>query len=437
MKRKLLLGLLPSLLILSSCARVSNEQVAEPKENIPEPAFVEDTEAHDEIFGKVGFGGQSLSVRKLVDVESSAPAIGIQTKEDGANISIRFVAAVNFGENLGTATAKWTRALFGTDGHPISAKYQRAEKPCAKAYDELADTEEDGGSLTIEEFNARTPGTYTHFVVYTLLNIPKSTYKDDFLVAYLTVDLDGEGAGLPTVSKVVATTVDQNTQLSFNTTDTSYFGVKKTASGYESFARAENKKDGNHAQFDNITINSGESFVLVNNWVDEDISKDFFEVHGYDSILGNRGFTRLVENSKFAKSTKSAPYYIYLSSTTNNMIYINEAISKTLTLNPGVWNTANATFQLYVGDSDGHGTAEWYPMSSSGGNFVVSVSNIPNGSVIIFCRMNPTQNSGDGLDWVDKNGYRVWNKTNDLNIEGGNTYSISAWGDGGTSPGSW
>lgn len=421
MKKKLILAIVPALLSLASCSNVKKE-IVQNNANL----FVEDTLAHEEIFGDVE-QPVLATVRKLAPIDSSVPAIAIQTKTDGvgdsAKISIRFVAAVRITGTLSDATAVWTRTMYGADGHAFK---QRANKACAKAYTSINDN---GASLDIGAFNTANGGTnYTHFVVYSMLNIPTAGVNDAsnyYLNAYLTLN-DG-GA---TTSKVVATKVDQSTKLSFNVSDTSYFGVKKTATGYVTFDRAETPKSGNHASFDNIVVNSGESFVIVNNWVDnEHPENDFFEVHGYSSIEGNRGFTQVGE-SQFAQSTSDSPYYFYLSSTSNNKIYINKSISKTLTLNPGVWSADNPNYELYVGDNDGHGTTHWYDLSGSGSAYSVSVSNIPDAAVLIFCRMNP---SGTAHDWSGK-----WNQTNDLSIAdtGNNTYTISGWG-GEKSPGSW
>ena len=96
MKRKSLLVLLPALMALASC---NNAPKVEPKPELGD--IVEDTLAHDEVFGESKISG-NLGVRKAYDAdvdvpeesETSSPTIGIQTKTVGDKISIRFVAAI-------------------------------------------------------------------------------------------------------------------------------------------------------------------------------------------------------------------------------------------------------------------------------------------------------------------------------------------------------
>ena len=375
MKRKALLTIIPALMLLSSCAG------AAPK--AAEKLFLEDNLAHEEIFEQ----SKTASIRKLAPIDTSAPAIAIQKANESAGfISIRFVAAVKITGELTDATAVWTRTMYQSDGHVKEGK-ERAQKPSTKAYTSI----NDGGSeLTIAAFNSSVGAgaDYTHFVVYTMRNIPISGVNDAsdyYLNAYLTLNDGGS-----TTSKVLATRVDQSTQLSFNVSDRSYFAVKKTASGFVSVNVSATETGGNHAIFDNIQINSGEGFVIVNNWVnDSDATDDFFEIHGYDKINGEKYTFEKDGDSQFAKASSAAKYYLFLSSNleTNNKIYISESVSKTLTLKPNSnWQSDGARFALYVSDVNGRKTNGWFNLTGSGSSYSISLTNIQDDAILIFCR---------------------------------------------------
>ena len=438
MKKVFLLALLPAVLALSSC-----QAVQKTKTNVSLDSIVEDTEAHEEIFRKVDFEKTDLGVRKLSTIEESAPAIGIQSKIDTVEavdyISIRFVAAVDFGSSLEPATAKWYRTMFGTDGHVLGGRIE-TEKACSKAYTSLYDESEDDDELTIAEYNSRHSTTYTHFVVYTMTGIPKVANASCYLTAYLSVDLDGEGPGEAVTSKVVATTVDQKTQFSFNKNDTGCFGVKLTGGGCETFNKAGSTKEGFWATFANVNMDGGDAFLLANRGIDlGNRNNDFFAVYGYERLRAYDGayeghsngfynFTQLGTSQFSVCPEDMQKYYFYVENDTNR-IMPKYSVTKTVTLNPGVWAADNPNYELYVSDYDGFGTNHWYDLSGSGSAYSISLSNIPDCAVLIFCRMNP---SGTAHSWDGK-----WDQTVDLSILGGSNYSISGWGTGNIATGSW
>ena len=447
MKKKIILALIPALMALSSCNAITKQGITPKQDNtVKEIEFLEDTEAHDEIFGKAGFGGKNSGIRKISNIEYDPPAIGIQSMVDDKGdldssndtISVRFVAAVDFGSTVEAATAKWHRTMFGTDGHVLDGRVE-TEKPCSKAYTSLADPEEDGGVYSIVDLNGSIYH-YTHFVVYTMTGIPLETYANCYLTAYLTVDADGDGAGEAVTSKVVATTVDQKTQFSFNKDNTGCFGVKITGLDYETFSKANSTKEGYWATFENVTLDGGDWFLFANRAIDlGNRSNDFFAVYGFDKLREGdhayeghpNGFYEFTQagNSQFSVCPYDMQkYYFYVQNDTNK-IFPKYSISKTVTLNPGVWAADNPNYELYVSDYNGFGVEKWYSLSGSGSAYSVSLSNIPDGAILIFCRMNP---SGTAHDWAGK-----WDQTINLSILDGDTYSISGWGTGGTATGSW
>ncbi len=221
MKNKLFLLILPALLALTSCQNAPiNKQSRQVLDDI-----IEDTLAHDEVFGESSVS-LVLEPKKTVElnpISTSAPMIGIQTKTDNNStpddasddkISIRYVAAISDGGNLENVTATWTRAIYNADGTVYKAS---AEKQSLNAYTGLASADDLDDVLTIAEFNSTNSTTsYTHFVVYTVLNIPLATYSDAMIFAYINVDYTDDGIDDGTKSKTVATSVDQQVQFAIS-----------------------------------------------------------------------------------------------------------------------------------------------------------------------------------------------------------------------------
>ena len=443
MKKRLFLALIPALMALSSCNAISKQGITPRQDNtVKETEFLEDTEAHDEIFGKAGFGGINSGIRKISNIEYDPPAIGIQSMiddkgdADSSNdtISVRFVAAVDFGSTVEAATAKWHRTMFGTDGHVLDGRVE-TEKPCSKAYTSLADPEEDGGVYTIDNLNGSTYH-YTHFVVYTMTGIPLETYANCYLTAYLTVDADGEGAGEAVTSKVVATTVDQKTQLSFNKNDTGCFGVKITGLGYETFSKANSTKEGYWATFANVTLDGGDWFLFANRAIDlGDRNNDFFAVYGFDKLREGdhayeghpNGFYEFTQagDSQFSVCPRDMQkYYFYVQNDTNK-IFPKYSITKTVELVLGAnWKEALARYAVYISDT-GFGSEGWYPMTTVTSNerYSYTLTNVPDCATFIFVRLNP---DNDELNW---NSGVKWNQSGDCDplSTGNNVYTTSGW----------
>ena len=306
--------------------------------DVPEGAFVEDTKVHDEIFSSLG----ELKVRKTFNpIENNAPAIGVQRNIDNKGtvdtsddtVSIRFVAAVSITGELESATAVWTRAMFDTSG---TAFKSTANWPSTTAYNALATN---GDPYTITDYNNACGGSYTHFVAYTMRNIPLNDYASYYFTAYLTLN-DGSGE---TVSKVVATTIDQTTQFSFNAADTGYFAVKHTNSGFEKVASSGFDNNGHyHADFEGMTFGATDSFLIVNRGVNQ------FQVFGYDAAHAvdplDTEFTQ-VGSSQFLDCSYERSYFIHLDE--YNRISVEEAFPKTLYFKPNAnWSDGASKYIL-------------------------------------------------------------------------------------------
>ena len=391
MKKKLLLGLLPALLVLSSCQAAPKVSPKASLDNI-----IEDTEAHDEIFGESKLVGD-LRVRKTYDGEVEVPeegepsalSLGIQTKindkgtvdESDDEISIRFVGAIKVEdensdslvneEDLALTSAAWVRTIFKDDGTVSKAS---AIKECSKAYTSLAapnDIENDGvddNILTIEEFNAgKTGRAYTHFVVFTLLDIPLATYGNYYVVVDLATN---EGEANPNYSMELATTIDQITQFTFvpyinaHPLNNHYFAVKQTATGFETIDAEETPGSGNLAKFETLALNSGENFVVVHRVVHElGSSDDIFEVIGYDFLVRNNPDFGRVGDSDLLSVTHNGTYNIFFKSASEKI----EIEKKIYFQGPDWWEGDSAKAMINLKHDDG-GSGEFKPfeMTSTG-----------------------------------------------------------------------
>ena len=314
MKKKCLLGILPALLVLSSCQ-------AAPRANVlKEETFIEDTLAHDEIFGNQSFG-RKITPYKLgddpVEHPDNDPAIGVQTKIEGEYISFRFVAAVEFtNENIGPTNAVWKRTVSKPDGQ-VHMDTDTIE--CATAYTKLGT---DGDAYTIEEFNAaQEPDTsYTHFVVYTLRGIKLANYSDYYISAYLT--LSGEG-GVNKTTKAIVTTVDTSIyQAAYAPTEGHYY-LEGTINGTPNRVPASRVRNGsNKAEFEYVDFVAGDVFT-INEFYDTKLY-----IHGSSECLFYEGSTKI--NSCFeddetsahrirVKTSMDGSYGLYLNNVENKL----------------------------------------------------------------------------------------------------------------------
>ena len=419
MKKIIVLTILSALMVLPSCG-------ARPIQNkVEEPEILEDTLAHEEIFGET-----KLELKEERDapafMSSEEPIIGIQSQESGSNIHVRFVAAVKIDGDLASATAVWTRTMYYDDTGDNETAHKvfktETEKPAAKAYTTLKNGEDE---LTISAFNTAHSTSFNYFVVYTMLNIPKATYADYVLKAYVTVNDGGELS-----SKVLATTVDQKTQFSYDLDKdkTGYFGVKKSAAGaFSTFNADANALAGNYARFVNVSISKDDSFVLVNS------ASDYFDFYGYDKVHAVDSSDAVFERngtSQFAQAKANGSHYLYLSSGsgTENYIYRTDASkTKTFYLKPNDnWYQKDGSgndprFALYVFNDEVDYKA-WYSMTymvENNGTLMcdVTYSDI-NSLSLIFCRMNGAQSANE---WGNK-----YNQTGNLGSNLGNRYEVPA-----------
>lgn len=432
MKKLVLLALLAGSM-LASCA--AEAKVAVKPAADPLAGFFEDTDAHEEIFGKQTLPFVNLPKSAPIDAVGGSAAIklGVQKATlaggEHAGKAVRFIAAVNF-TNVSTDTAVWTRTIWhdlnsGDDSGKVFKA--EAEKESTKAYLSLNNG---GVEYTISDFNASPAAggnTYTHFVVYTIGGISGDSFDKYVINAYLTINDDDEHA-----SDVLSTTVDLSTSFTFPKAklETSYFGVKKTKSGFACFDREETAGSGNFARFEEISMAEGDSFVLVNS------AADYFGVYGYDKVSlgdGTRHFER-DGSSNFASSKFATKYDLFLSSGYDTTHYIYADLG-TLVIESGKvyfeagawpdgwggsWRGGALTYAYFFKDAVAVGAA--FPgteMATWSDKLNVYVIDIPaTATGVIFSRVNP-ENKG-----------QAWNQTVDITLSSNNYFALDGGKDG-------
>ena len=272
--RKILILAIPAILALSACN-------GGPRKNENNNIFLEDTLAHEEIFGNVELDERSLQPQRLaapdlgvrslddpdpdpVDHPNGEAAIGVQSKVEGGMISYRFVAPIRLAEgDISTTTAIWTRTISTSELVADTAYKPTDTYTCQKVYTALS---AGGGVYTIEQYNTAHSLTgdaaYTHFAVYCVRDIPNtSAYKDYYLCAYLELK---QNAVTTYSTKALATSVDGDKQFTFETGDNggAFFIVGTFSSAEKCIPASRIRYNGNHAEFDHLDFSDGDKFVI-------------------------------------------------------------------------------------------------------------------------------------------------------------------------------
>ena len=267
MKKKILLAVLPALLVLSAC-----QAGPRAKDN---NLFLEDTLAHDEIFGSVELEARSLQPRKLDDPVEHPDAdnfsIGVQSQvEKTGCISFRFVAAVRFLETeLDPTQASWRRTVSYSNG---TARISTGDISCTTAYTKISNG---GGAFSIDDYNSAHNLTgenqFTHFVVYTLRNVPVDS-NNYYVSTYLKLTPKADG-GKTFDSKAVAINADKSQKYVYTANLGTTFMVL-THNSSETIINTTNTRasdEDDKFQKSNLTLASGDSFVI----------KEFHDTHLY------------------------------------------------------------------------------------------------------------------------------------------------------------
>lgn len=172
----------------------------------------------------------------------------------------------------------------------------------------------------------------------------------------------------------------------------------------------------------------GEDIYETNNYVK--VKGDFVNGQTYymSCIPGTltNGFTLEVVNDKAAKG-KDNVYTKPIELKRNKIYDLGDVVyeerpaeTKTLYLEPGVWETGGVVYQAYLFNGSG---SQWYDFEKvKEGLYKVSFPD--QWETIIACRMNP---AGPASDWAGK-----WNQTNDISLASfsdNNCISITGWGE--------
>ena len=329
MKKKFLLAIIPALLAMSSCTYMQSATAVKGNE------FLEDTLAHEEIFGDVKFEARSLQPKRLNDDPVEHPeaenfAIGVQSQSESANhISFRFVAAVRFtGSELSPTEAKWRRTVTAVDG---TVAKTTSDIACSKAYKKISNG---GGSYSIEDYNLAHDLTgenqFTHFVVYTLRNVPVDS-NNYYVSTYLKLSPKAEGGegGKTLDSKAVAINADKSQKYVYTASLGTSFMVL-THNAVETIIDTTNvRASDNDDKFSKSSLNlvSGDSFVI----------KEFHDTHLY------------VKGSEVITGTKNPVGYYF--SDDSDAIKVNYSGTFNLFLNKDneLWiNASNVVRPVYL-----------------------------------------------------------------------------------------
>ena len=247
MKKKILVCLFASFMVLTACGKASS------KEELKD-TFLEDTLLHEDVFD---FNASRIKgVRNLDPVENSDPKIGIQYATSEGRVSIRYVAAINIPEGqLDNYSASWTRAVYDVDG---SQRIASGSVDCTKVYAQL------NGSNSTTVLPSSFGEGYNYFVVYTLRNVPADSFGG-VLYASLTVN-DGEN---DVASNYITTTlnIESNAiRTSLTSSDLAIDGyfLKGTIEGVAGSTRTGNDISNHLECFDNdLYLHENDSFVVA------------------------------------------------------------------------------------------------------------------------------------------------------------------------------
>ena len=423
MKKKFLLTVIPALMILSSCAG------AGPKQEVIqlEPEMVEDTLAHEELFGQ---GGQAkkLTPRNDPVVPSDpslkTPLVGVQYKDEETEgrYAIRYVAAIAALD----VNAKWTRGICDKAGNQQQTADQKlVEVEVTTAYEAVSSDSGAGNAYTTPE---NVDSDFHYFVVYTLRNIPEAQLQS-YLFAYLTLEKGGNSVkSLARISKI-----DGSNTFTFDTDSGLTYFIQGTIGGEvnQQVAIDGELSVGNYAQKEDLTLAANDQFGLFK------YGGDHFQSFGYDQLRRGAQFLPKVAGKNYIKASGAGVYKLYL--TTSNEIHIvapdSAKASAKLYFKPGdSWAASSPRYALYV-FNDSTSTNDWMSLEQIGSTGIYSCDAFsavtwPN---CILCRMDPGNNTNS---WDNQ-----WSKTGDLSTSDvGNIFYVNndATTDKNTgAPGNW
>ena len=393
MKRKYFLAILPALLALSSCSFGPKA-----KENI----MLEDTTAHEELFGDVGDAIElrQLQPRRAVE-DLVAPKIGVQYRSyDGGNYyAVRYVAEV---ATL-NVSAVWTRGVCKEADGTVTKAMGEVETTTAYAH------VNDGGVI-------QDPSSgYSAFVVYTIYDIP-AAYKDFYMVAYLTLTDDRDES---VVSKAKVTQLyeggnsfdinrvydEGSSQYVFEHTGHFLQGTINGAITIKDHDSSVHDSGNNTASYKDIDLLADDQFGSFY------FAHNAFEFYWFGTYFDNSlGFFEAASMSGYASPKESGQYIIGVSRGNQDHIYtsVNHFDSEiTVWFKPGKWNVGGAKFAIYMFGGGQGDSIQWLASDEKEGVWKWTTYDSIKYPSMIFIRI---KNDG-GLTFDDK-----WAQTRNISF---------------------
>ena len=392
MKKKLLLIALPALMVLSGC---SNALVEQPALDNDANIMLEDTLAHEELFGEAKLAPKKLGEPNEDPVGNPGwtkmPKIGVQFKSyqkaETDYYAVRYVAAI---DDTAGMTATWTRGVSEKNSNPIKA--MSGGHVSSVKYDEL-----NSGSAPV---TAASEG-FEKYIVYTMYDIP-AAQDESYIAAYLTLS-DSNPEHADVVSKAVVAQIDGSNCFSIASNTDDYF-IQGTIDGVSDIVLLDDPlTDTNHAQYRG-------SFGADDNFGVFKFSSTDFRFFGNGSKAYEH-FYMVGDNSVHDNYTKvrlSGEYTLYVNGEDNFGIEPEEVLLD-LYLDTGVWDTGNTErYAIYTVDND-----SWIDMVAVTDQKLYKFHdfNVALHPVFILCRMN-----GDGAH-NENNWENRWNQTQDITFE--------------------
>ena len=410
MKKIVLFALLPAMLAVSACQFKGQSGV---EGNL----FLEDTLAHEEIFGNAAISEFSAKPKFAPNDPIEHPnndySIGVQSQPGSTEntISFRFVAPIRFeaGE-LNPTEAKWTRTVSKKDGSAYPKDTGQIE--CTTAYNAIS---YGASAYTISQYNSEHSTNFTHFVVYTLRNVPVDS-NDYFVSAYLTLQpkkIGGEGGKELFNTKAVAINAS-NTQQYAYVHDLGYYFLDGTFNGTPNVVSPNNIRTvveaEQYAGFTAVEITKNDTFVV----------KEFYNTklytHGATDVLKGTSNTigdYFENDSGLVKAKLDGTFTFSFSynnrgelwptvTSVNKKMYIQVQI--------GAWGDAGGWTSLYAYGFTGENNAKvekWFVLEEDG-DYLKTTEAIDYSTytALIVVRMDPVVDYGT---WDHD-----WNQTEDI-----------------------
>lgn len=418
MNKKLLLVTLPVLLAMTGCqsARVNNQLVNKALVS----DMVEDTLAHEEVFGGVEDTHIFKANPAKATVGEPTVKIGCQIQFNDKNtqstaddtISIRFLAALSDG----SVTAVWHRGLAQPNGyegaepdptnHSGVWKYKFTDSTetttSSKKYDAL-----NNGNVRIAAGEEGEYEDYQCFVIYTLMNIPYEQFKDSYLAAYVSLGNNN--------SKALAVKIEKDgdypkNSFSFDPNVTGHF-LQGTINGSKQLIYAtEHESGGNYASYSNLSLKTTDSFGSF--YYSKDSNFQFF---GYNDFVQNTAnlYFGASSLSGYNKPKFDGTFSVYISSSNPNKVY--GSTTKTVSVSFATnYDTGMGKAIFIAGDMTNWKALADYRLSNSGndwsGTFTITI-----GTRVKYV-VGPWD-GGDGSRWESGDGHYIAHDTTSISVE--------------------